>query len=59
MDRDGLNDLLNFQITIPLQENESIVGVTLLLFFDYKLHVCSGSNFALDFCSGSNFAFVF
>ncbi len=38
-DADGLNDLLNISITVPLLPSETVQRVTLLLFFNLKLMV--------------------
>eukprot|EP00112_Aurelia_sp_Birch-Aquarium-sp1_P020268 Seg5184.1 transcript_id=Seg5184.1/GoldUCD/mRNA.D3Y31 product="Transmembrane protein 231" protein_id=Seg5184.1/GoldUCD/D3Y31 len=36
--RDGKNDVLNFEIQVPTKSTENIHSVQLLLLFDYKLH---------------------
>lgn len=40
---DGISDVLYFNTQIALTENESIHGITVLLFFDYKLSVSYAS----------------
>ena len=36
---DGKPDQLIFSLEMPLVDTEVVLGVQLLLFFDYKLHV--------------------
>lgn len=42
---DGLNDILYFELEALLPGVENVQGVTLMLLFDYKLHV----SYNLDF----------
>ena len=48
--RDGKNDVLNFEIQVPTKSTENIHSVQLLMFFDYKLHV-SFNHFFLSLSS--------
>ena len=36
---DGRNDVLQLQLDVPLLDTESVLGVNLILVFDYKLYV--------------------
>ena len=39
MNRDGILDDLKFQLDMPMADSEEVLGVTLILIFDYKLRV--------------------
>lgn len=39
INKDGINDILNVTFQIAIPEGKEIDGITLLLFFDYKLTV--------------------
>jgi len=39
MNRDGILDHLKFQLDMPMADSEEVLGVTLILIFDYKLRV--------------------
>ena len=43
-DRDGINENLHLEMSIPTKIDEEVIGVKLLLFFEYKL-----SNIRLEF----------
>ena len=36
--RDGLNDMLDMEIRMPVQQDEEVVSVSLLLLFDVNLY---------------------
>ena len=36
--RDGLNDMLDMEIRMPVQQDEELVSVSLLLLFDVNLY---------------------
>lgn len=37
--KDGLNDKIIFEVEADLDTYENVYGVTIILIFDYKLHV--------------------
>lgn len=39
MNRDGRNDKLDFELTMPLTEDENVYGIKLFVLFDVKLYV--------------------
>ena len=39
MNRDGRLDKLDFELTMPLTEDENVYGIKLFVLFDVKLHV--------------------
>ena len=41
INRDGSNDVLHLQVDMPLYDLEEVIGVQLLIIFDYRLHVSS------------------
>ena len=53
---DGKPDQLIFSLEMPLVDTEVVLGVQLLLFFDYKLHVRMVSH---AFCVRSHREFTF
>ena len=38
-DRDGRNDVLHLQVDMPLDDLEEVIGVQLILIFDYRFYV--------------------
>ena len=39
MNKDGRNDKLDFELTMPLTEDENVYGIKLFVLFDVKLYV--------------------
>ena len=44
VNRDGVLDRLKFQLDMPMTDTEEVLGVTLILIFDYRLHVSNTSS---------------